>query len=180
MADVVYLASDLLEGRLTATRGELLAANYISYRMEKMGLIPQPGHESFQQTFSFDYKDNPHAAASRKLDGINVVGFIDNGAAETIIIGAHYDHLGYGGIGSLHTGEPAIHNGADDNASGVAGLLRLAEILQEDRMPKSTNYLFIAFSGEELGLIGSKNWVKQHPAFSARAMFNMDMIGRLK
>lgn len=180
MVDVVYLASDQLEGRLTATPGEQLAANYITNRMQQLGLVPQPGSSVFQQPFTFDYRSNPHAANTEEKTGINVVGYLDNKAKTTVIIGAHFDHLGYGGIGSLHAGEPAIHNGADDNASGIAALLYVAEQLTKKGAPKKQNYLFIGFSGEELGLIGSKKWVQANPDFPAKAMFNMDMVGRLR
>ncbi|PHI19500.1 peptidase M28 [Lewinellaceae bacterium SD302] len=181
MIDVTFLSADLLEGRLTATPGEALAADYISARMQQLNLEPQPNHGTFVQTFEFDYKDNPHAAETRKLVGKNVAGFLDNGAKQTVVIGAHYDHLGYGGIGSLHAGEPAIHNGADDNASGIAAMLYLADKLQMKGAPKKRNYLFIAFSGEELGLVGSKRWVAaDREGLEIAAMLNMDMVGRLR
>lgn len=179
MVDVVFLSSDFLEGRLTATAGEKIAANYISQRMQAIGLQPQPGYKSYQQSFDFELRPNPHASETVAKSGINVAGYLDNGAAQTLVIGAHYDHLGYGGSGSLHAGAPAIHNGADDNASGVAAMLHLAEKLQQADAPKTNNYLFLAFSGEELGLIGSKKWVAAHPDFPMNAMFNMDMVGRL-
>lgn len=180
MVDVVFLSSDLLEGRLTATAGEQLAAQYIAQRMSTIGLRPQPGYEHFLQPFNFEIKANPHGGAAMDKTGFNVAGFLDRGAEKTIIIGAHYDHLGYGGIGSLHAGKPAVHNGADDNASGIAALLRTAEKLQQSNQYRGNNFLFIAFSGEELGLVGSKKWVEAHPDFPANAMFNMDMVGRLR
>jgi hypothetical protein len=113
----------------------------------------------------------------------NVVGYIDNGAAFTVVLGAHYDHLGYGEKGnSLYRGAPAIHNGADDNASGVVSLIALATVLKE-KGPSSNNYLFIAFSGEELGLYGSKsfteNEVNKVDSAHINYMINMDMVGRL-
>lgn len=112
--------------------------------------------------------------------GNNVVAFINNNAATTIVLGAHYDHLGYGeDHNSRHTGGAAIHNGADDNASGTSALLELARILKTTGSKKS-NYLFIAFSGEELGLYGSKYFV-DNPTVSLTAvnyMINMDMVGR--
>ena len=178
--DVVYLSSDLLQGRETGTEGERLAAQYIASRMAGIGLIPKGDHGSFFQEFSAVVKDNPHASEGESRTARNVVGYINNKAAQTVVIGAHYDHLGHGISGSLYTGEPAIHNGADDNASGVAGLLRLAEMLKE-KGPKKNNYLFIAFSGEELGLYGSKYFV-DHPTLEwekINYMLNMDMIGRL-
>lgn len=113
--------------------------------------------------------------------GNNVLGFLDNKAQNTIVIGAHYDHLGHGGEESLYRGEPAIHNGADDNASGVAGVIELARYLKENG-PKSNNYLFIAFSGEEKGLLGSGYFTKNTTLELEKMnyMLNMDMIGRLK
>lgn len=113
--------------------------------------------------------------------GYNVIGMIDNKSKNTVVIGAHYDHLGYGDEGSLYRGERAIHNGADDNASGTAGLIELARQLKSAG-PKSNNYVFIAFSGEEKGLLGSNYFVK-HPTFplsSVNYMINLDMVGRLK
>jgi aminopeptidase YwaD len=112
--------------------------------------------------------------------GNNVIGFIDNNATQTVVVGAHYDHLGYGESGSLHRGEPAIHNGADDNASGIAALIELATYMK--RYGKKSNYMFIAFSGEEKGLLGSNYFVK-HPTVDLKNinyMLNMDMVGRLK
>ena len=118
----------------------------------------------------------------KKRTGHNVIGFIDNGAATTVIAGAHFDHLGYGEDGNsmLRTGEKLIHNGADDNASGTAALIELARILKTGKA-KNNNYLFIAFSGEELGLFGSK-YFTEHPTIDLKTvnyMINMDMVGRL-
>jgi hypothetical protein len=113
--------------------------------------------------------------------GHNVIGYLDNNATNTIVVGAHYDHLGFGGEGSLYRGERAIHNGADDNASGTAALIELARRLKNSG-DKKNNYLFIAFSGEEKGLLGSNYFVK-HPTIDLKKvnyMINMDMVGRLK
>ncbi len=113
--------------------------------------------------------------------GHNVIGYIDNKATNTVVIGAHYDHLGYGDEGSLYRGEKAIHNGADDNASGTAALIELASFVKGTKLKKS-NYMFIAFSGEEKGLLGSNYFVK-HPTIDLKNvsyMINMDMLGRLK
>jgi aminopeptidase YwaD len=121
------------------------------------------------------------ALGDKKREGHNVTGYIDNGAANTIIIGAHYDHLGYGeDHNSLWTGAPAIHNGADDNASGTAAVIELARMLKNAKV-KDNNYLFICFSGEELGLYGSK-YFTEHPTInlsSVNYMINSDMVGRL-
>lgn len=113
--------------------------------------------------------------------GHNVIAFLDNGAPYTVVIGAHYDHLGYGELGgSLHKGAKAIHNGADDNASGTVGLMILAEYFSKAKY-KDANFLFVAFSGEELGLLGSGFMVKNLPIEVSKIsyMLNMDMIGRL-
>ena len=114
-------------------------------------------------------------------EGHNVIGYIDNKAQYTIIIGAHLDHLGYGDDGSLWRGAPAIHNGADDNASGTAALIELARYIKGAKL-KNKNYLFIGFSGEEKGLLGS-NYFAKHPTIDlskVSCMINMDMVGRLK
>ena len=178
--DVIYLSSDLLEGRETGTEGERLAAQYIATRFEEIGLIPKGDKKSYFQEFTAVVKAHPHAKEGETRTARNVVGYINNKAPQTVVLGAHYDHLGHGISGSLWTGEPAIHNGADDNASGVAGLLRLAEALKE-KGPKKSNYLFVAFSGEELGLFGSKYFVDNTPLKWKKInyMLNMDMIGRL-
>jgi aminopeptidase YwaD len=113
--------------------------------------------------------------------GTNVAAYIDHKAPYTVVIGAHYDHLGHGEDGSSLAGKsPAIHNGADDNASGTAGLLELASKIKKKRN-RNYNYLFLHFSGEELGLLGSKAIVKDLQLDSSKIayMINMDMIGRL-
>lgn len=319
-ADIVYLASDELEGRDTGSKGEALAAQYIVDRFELLGLKPGGDNGSFFQTFEFngtprtdennrisfngvaladsnyypvnfsgstqaqgplidlgfgmidkelnhddyagkDVKDkivlihisspdgiHPHSAYLKhhslreraetamlrgakavllynedetaeapsktltenvneldipvlflnekpkavgnvevnfvierpKLQGKNVLGFLDNGKEMTFIVGAHYDHLGHGISGSLHRGEPEIHNGADDNASGVAAMLQIALDLLDE--PLNHNVLFMGFSGEERGLLGSNYFVK-NPTMNmdeVNYMLNMDMVGRLE
>lgn len=118
----------------------------------------------------------------KKRTGHNVAGYLDNGAANTVVIGAHYDHLGYGEDGNsmLRTGEKLIHNGADDNASGTAAMIELARLMKASK-DKKNNYLFLAFSAEELGLNGSK-YFADHPTVDLAKttyMINMDMVGRL-
>ncbi|MFC4262992.1 M20/M25/M40 family metallo-hydrolase [Ferruginibacter yonginensis] len=114
--------------------------------------------------------------------GHNVIGYINNNAPYTIILGAHYDHLGYGeDHTSLYTGaQPMIHNGADDNASGTAALIALANWVKKSDL-KKYNVVFVAFSGEELGLFGSKYFVEQSGIDVSKVnyMINMDMVGRL-
>lgn len=116
-----------------------------------------------------------------KLTGNNIIGFIDNKAENTIVIGAHYDHLGHGEIqGSLYRGEQQIHNGADDNASGVSLIIELARKLKSSQL-HNNNYLIIAFSGEEMGLLGSNAFVNSDliKTYNINYMLNFDMVGRL-
>lgn len=184
--DIEVLADDKLEGRGTGTQGEILAASHIAKRFKDLGLLPK-GTNEYIQAFTFTPKTDPHAEVKygersdeESLTGRNVVGFIDNNAENTIVIGAHYDHLGMGDEGSLHRGDPMVHNGADDNASGVAVMLHLADKLLEGNT--NNNYLFIAFSGEEMGLLGSNYFVKNPTIDITKVnyMINMDMVGRLK
>ena len=184
--DVSFLADDKLEGRQTGTPGELKAAEYIQNRFKDLGLTAK-GTNGFYQDFTFKPKTNPHEEVKftenkdGTITGRNVVGFLDNKAENTVIIGAHFDHLGYGGDGSLYRDSiKAIHNGADDNASGVAVMLNLISKLKEKNT--NNNYLFMAFSGEEMGLLGSNYFVK-NPTIDTESvsyMINMDMVGRLK
>lgn len=190
--DVAYLADDKLEGRQTGTEGEKMAADYIVKRFKEIGLT-EKGTSGFLQPFSFKPKTDPHKEveftmnSDSTITGNNVIGFLDNGAATTVVIGAHYDHLGYGGEGSLYRGEEkAVHNGADDNASGVAIVLDLANKLkvknEQTQVKDKNNYLFLAFSGEEMGLLGS-NYFTKNPTIESSSMnymINMDMVGRLK
>ena len=102
-------------------------------------------------------------------------------ANETIILGAHYDHLGLGGAGSLAPWTKEIHNGADDNASGTATLLELAQRMAASGKKPRHRIVFIAFTGEERGLLGSAHYVRQprFPLENTIAMYNLDMVGRL-
>jgi Zn-dependent M28 family amino/carboxypeptidase len=112
----------------------------------------------------------------------NVVGYLPGRSKEYIVIGAHYDHIGYGHQSSMAPSQAGqVHPGADDNASGTAALIELAHIFSRRRLELDRGILFIAFSGEELGLLGSARWVKEPtmPLANAVAMLNMDMVGRL-
>lgn len=120
--------------------------------------------------------------SDKKRNGSNVIGYIDNGAPNIVVLGAHFDHLGHGEDGNSREVERKgqIHNGADDNASGTSALIELARMLKNSKL-KNNNYLFIAFSGEELGLYGSK-YFTEHPTIDLNKvnyMINMDMVGRL-
>ena len=179
--DIDFLASDQLEGRETGTEGAIKAAEFLAKRFKEIGLEPK-GTNGYFQEFSFSPRINPHVAPSddsTKITARNVIGFIDNKAPNTIILGAHFDHLGYGDENSLYKGDSSIHNGADDNASGVAAMLLLAEELSGRNI--NNNYLFIGFSGEEKGLFGS-NYYSKNPTIDLEKvnyMINMDMVGRL-
>lgn len=129
---------------------------------------------------STDVRDDRRAAR-------NVAGLLKGNdpelQKEMIVLGAHYDHLGLGGSGSLDSAKYGnIHNGADDNASGTAGLLELAQKLAVEKKNLKRSILFLAFSAEEMGLLGSSAFVKEKIVSldNAIAMINMDMIGRLK
>jgi hypothetical protein len=118
------------------------------------------------------------------IEAKNVIGVLEGSgptADETIVVGAHYDHLGGGGFGSLAMGSREIHNGADDNASGTATVLEMARRLARRSEPLPRRIVFMAFSGEERGLLGSQHYVN-HPLYPLKqtvAMINFDMVGRL-
>ncbi len=184
--DVTFLANDKLEGRATGSEGEKIASHYIAKRFKELGVSPK-GTDGYFQSFTFKPKKGPHSEAKftdtiadTTITGRNVIGYIDNNSENTVIIGAHYDHLGYGNEGSLHRGEKAIHNGADDNASGVSVMLNLADKLKTTN--RNNNYLLMAFSGEEMGLLGSNYFLKNATIDTKKVnyMINMDMVGRLK
>ena len=188
-----------MEGRRAGTEAADRAAAWIAGRFETIGLEP-PGEDGYLLPFTFPEAllRDPHAAAAASpgtdasahagtaatLSSANVAGLVRGTdpalASEAIVIGAHYDHLGHGGIGSLSPGEEAIHNGADDNASGVAGVLELAAWFAAHPQPRTL--VFAAFGAEELGNIGSGAWVKDPPWPLERtvAMVNLDMVGRLR
>lgn len=176
-----YLADDALEGRRAGSPGAACAAQYVAYGLRRLGLAPGGTDGGYFQRVPLRSAVNPHAPGGT---GRNVVGVLPGADRrlrnEYVVIGAHFDHLGTGGPGSLSEG-PGIHNGADDNASGVAALLRTAERLAVGPRP-ARSVLFLAFTGEESGLLGSAHWVKEPtvPLDSVVAMLNMDMVGRLR
>lgn len=184
---ISYLADDKLRGRGTSSPEEKLAAEYIAKQFKSAGLTNFNG--SYLKEFK--YKHNPNAqhahdtatAAIQEKTANNVVGFLDNKAPYTIVIGAHYDHLGLGHDRNSLDANPTgkIHNGADDNASGTSGVIELANYFAKNKKTEPYNFLFICFSGEELGLLGSKKYV-ENPDVDLKSinyMVNMDMIGRL-
>jgi hypothetical protein len=138
--------------------------------------------------FSFAFPDHLQAMLSIQIETTratvnNVLAYLPGKSDEYVILGAHYDHLGRGNSDSLAPAQIGqIHPGADDNASGTAGLLELARLLAPMKGQLQRGILFASFAGEELGLLGSAAWVKNptKPLDKAVAMLNMDMIGRIK
>ena len=181
-----YLAADAREGRGVGTRGLEESGTYLAAAFRQIGLTPG-GSDGYFQPFTIA-PDAP-AAIHSNVGGKsirNVIGVLPGRSAarrgETIVIGAHYDHLGLGGFGALDDPDSTgkVHNGADDNASGTTALLEVARQLA--RRPLDRTIVFIAFSGEEEGDLGSAYYVK-HPTLpvdSIYAMLNMDMVGRLR
>ena len=181
-ATVRYLADDALGGRLAGSPEERCAGDYIAQQFQQLQLTPGGTNGTYFQEFELASVVNPHAP---KGTGRNVIAQIEGSDPqlrnEFVIVGAHYDHLGQGLFGSTSKDQqPAIHNGADDNASGVAAMLDIAARLTRGPRPART-VVFMAFSGEESGLLGSA-YFANHPTFplaNARAMLNLDMVGRL-
>ncbi|MCT3661240.1 M20/M25/M40 family metallo-hydrolase [Elizabethkingia anophelis] len=177
---VYFLASDRMKGRGTGSKQNQEAAKYITSQFKKYKLEPLGVNGYYQD---FEAKVRKVKVTDSIRSARNVIGFLDNKAAKTVVIGAHYDHLGEGKQGSSLAKDSygMIHNGADDNASGVAGLLELARVYSQNNIKEPVNFLFIAFGAEELGLVGSRYFVK-NPTYDLNKvlwMLNMDMIGRL-
>jgi aminopeptidase YwaD len=187
---IEYLASDKLEGRRTGEKGATYAAGYVANRFANIKLkggFIKNSKPSFLQPFSYQPRNAKGEVLpnTKPLEAYNVIGILEGTDPllknEAIVIGAHYDHLGRGGMGSLAANSTDVHHGADDNASGVAAVIELATQFTKTRANKRT-LIFMAFGGEEEGLLGSKYYVN-NPVFPLNktvAMINMDMIGRLK
>jgi acetylornithine deacetylase/succinyl-diaminopimelate desuccinylase-like protein len=182
--DVKYLSSDSLRGRLTGSAGADSAAAFIARRFKQAGLRPTP--QGWYQNFLVSSAAPVAAGAGISgTTGKNVIGVLPGKDGklrdEIVVVGAHYDHLGPGKFGSLDPDSTGmVHNGADDNASGTAALIHIAQQLKKS--PPLRTVVFIAFSGEEAGLLGSAYYVKQpvYPLSTTYAMVNMDMVGRLR
>jgi len=173
------LASELFEGREAATKGERRAAGYIVSNLKDAGRLQPAGPEgSWYQPFELMLRDEPAEAR-------NVLAMLPGNdpelSHEVIVIGAHYDHVGYGHSGNSLDKAGDIHNGADDNASGSATLIDLATSLANSGWKPRRTIMFQWYSGEELGLLGSRHYVNQpmFPLDDHVFMINMDMVGRL-
>ncbi len=180
-----YLSSDKLEGRFVGTKGNNEAAAYIKKHFKKYSL--QQFGNSYYQPFKVFVKEGINKMKSDSVLTQNVFGFIEGSDEklknEFIVIGAHYDHWGWGGTGSGSKKKDtiAIHNGADDNASGVSALLCILEEVSKMKIKPKRSIIFVSFSGEEEGLFGSKYFVNHLPVKKedVKVMLNMDMVGRL-
>jgi hypothetical protein len=199
-ADIAYLADDRLEGRGTGTAGNDSAASWLARRHASLGLRPvvldtavagcSAGPASvrcrtFVQVFTARGAELAHAGKPEGVRTGNVVAMVPGRdatlAGEIVVIGAHFDHLGRSTAGALDPeARDAIRNGADDNASGTAAVLELARRFAA--RPARRSIVFVHFTGEELGLLGSQ-WFVEHspvPVDSIVAMLNFDMVGRLR
>lgn len=168
---VDVLAGDTFEGREAGSRGGRAAGNYLIQAFQQDGLRPAGQNEGYVQSFGSQYR--------------NLLGLLEGSDPELkdeiIIIGAHYDHVGYGTYENSYGPTGYIHNGADDNASGTAGLLEAARVLSRIEPPPKRSILFALWDAEEKGLLGSVHWVA-HPTLplnQVKLNINMDMIGRL-
>ena len=181
-SDIAYLASDRLEGRGTGTAGNDSAATFIARRFAALGL--RRLDTSYEQHF-VAHPLVAHNESPRSLPTQNVVALLPGADArlrgQLVIVGAHFDHLGRSTEGALDPDRKGvIRRGADDNASGTAAVLELARLFSI--APPKRSVLFVTFSGEELGLLGSEYFVTHSPVplDSAVAMINFDMVGRLR
>ena len=167
------LADDSFEGREGGSRGGRAAGTYIVGAIEKLGLQPAGDNGTFFQQFG----------GMRNILGL-LPGSDPAVAHELIVVGAHYDHVGYGNANNSYGPTGFIHNGADDNASGVAGLIELAEAMQHLPGRPRRSILFAFWDGEEKGLLGSYHFLRTRPAAVAHHAIvfsvNLDMIGRLR
>ncbi len=187
LADVRYLASDSLGGRFTGTPGNDSAAAYLARRFRQLGIAPGGDDGGYLQHWTVGNTSGTREAGVDGRATENVVAVLRGSdrrlAGEAIVIGAHFDHLGLGPFGSLAPDSAGrVHNGADDNASGTAAVLEIARLLAAQRPRPARTVVFVLFSGEEEGVLGSA-WYADHPLVSmdsTLAMLNFDMVGRMR
>lgn len=177
---VEFLASSRLEGRGLGSPGLDEAADYIVAQFKKAGLQPAGDDGSFYQKWSANAGENGKKVLMKNIVAV-LQGTKKELAGQSVVVCAHYDHLGHGWP-DVHRGdEGKIHYGADDNASGVAVMLELAKVLTQNLKP-DRSIVFVAFTGEEEGLLGSKYYVKnmtRYPADKIIGVLNLDTVGRL-
>jgi len=162
LKDVEILSSDAYQGRKTGTKGAEMARAYIIERFQKLGLKSYPQNVNYAQEFTFNSR------GGAKVNGTNIIGYIPGKGTNVIVVSAHYDHLG--------VLKDEVFNGADDNASGTAGLMKIAAYFAKNK-PNNT-IIFAAFDAEEMGLQGAKAFVANPPVnINTIAIdLNMDMI----
>ncbi|RZK19697.1 MAG: M28 family peptidase [Pedobacter sp.] len=162
LRDVEVLSSDAYEGRKTGTKGAEMARAYIIERFQKLGLKSYPQNVNYAQEFTFNSR------GGAKVNGTNLIGYIPGKGTNVIVVSAHYDHLG--------VVKDQVFNGADDNASGTAGLLKIAAYFAKNK-PNNT-IIFASFDAEEMGLQGAKAFVANPPVNinTIAVNLNMDMI----
>ncbi|MAD96577.1 MAG: peptidase M28 [Flavobacteriaceae bacterium] len=165
------LSSDDMKGRRTGTKGIEMAAQYIENEFQRIGLQTYDTLSSFRQTFSFKSR-----RTGEELVASNLIGILPGKSKkdEYVVISAHYDHLG---IRKRENQQDSIYNGANDNASGVTGVLSLAEYFKNKDINERT-IVFIAFTAEEMGLVGSRHFGKAIDASKFIAGINLEMIGK--
>ncbi|MGI8982268.1 MAG: M20/M25/M40 family metallo-hydrolase [Pirellulaceae bacterium] len=167
-----FLADDTLEGREAGSRGGQAAANYLTKEFARQRLSAAGEDRSYFQAFNGSCR--------------NILGMIEGSdpqlKEQVIVLGAHYDHVGYGRKGNSYGPIGYIHNGADDNASGVSGLLEIIDAVKRLRAAPKRSILFALWDAEEIGLLGSRHWISRPtvPLSRVAMCFNIDMIGRLK
>lgn len=180
---VALLSDEEMEGRRAGSAGEERARIYIIKELELANISPYNGNYSYPFEFiDISRNKSRHDINSKRKVANNIAGFIDNGKEKTIVIGAHYDHLGHGfHVNSLSTKENVIHFGADDNASGVISAIHIAKLIRNNQIQEEFNFMIVLFSAEEIGLKGSKKWLaKFNQKIDIAAMINLDMVGRMK
>ena len=169
---VEVLASDAMEGRASGTKGALEAAKYLAQHFRDAGLQPMGDDGGYYQAFGRSFR--------------NVVGWMEGSDAtlkgEFVVIGAHYDHVGYGSRRNSFGPIGVIHNGADDNASGCSGVLEVLDAMRTLRTPPKRSIVFAMWDGEELGLLGSQHFVENPPVPLNQIVLaiHLDMIGKLR
>lgn len=178
-----FLASPKMKGRFPGTAENEKVVSYLVKQFKKSGIQPYKG--SYLQEFRAKIRVKKGVTDTPYVQTQNVIGYIEGSdpklKEEFIVLGAHYDHLGMGGASSKKTDTTGIHYGADDNASGTAALLEIAEQLAANRKDLKRSILIIAFGAEEQGLLGSK-YFTEHPLVplsQVKLMINMDMVGRM-
>ncbi len=175
METVTYLASDELKGRGIGTSEIDDAANYIAKKFEEYGLQPGSDDGTYFQKWTQDVLDKKDV---KLKNVIAIIPGTNPKLSEAVVITAHYDHLGFGWPNVKKGNEGKIHNGADDNASGISVILELAKTMGKTSKPART-IIFVAFTAEESGLVGSHYFVKNYKKHPILANLNIDTVGRL-